>query len=73
LPEEVRRIFLWGTDESMEFTWRGGRKAKKYVGSFDGIIPELLERYKTSRNKMQLRQFEKLMSTLNCPDCHGNA
>ncbi|QDT06442.1 UvrABC system protein A [Rubripirellula lacrimiformis] len=71
LPPEARQIWLWGTDDEMEFTWKGGRKAKKYSGEFDGFIPELVERYKTSKNKMQLRQFEKYMATLDCPDCHG--
>ena len=71
LPEEARHIWLWGTDESMQFTWRGGRRAKKYSGSFDGFIPELLERYRTSRNKMQLARFEKLMNTIDCVDCNG--
>ncbi|MEM9366954.1 MAG: excinuclease ABC subunit UvrA [Planctomycetota bacterium] len=71
LPDQAREVWLWGADESITFKWRGGRRAKKYVGSFDGLIPELLERYRTSRNKMQLRQFEKLMNTIDCPDCHG--
>ncbi len=71
LSDECKHIWLWGTDEAMEFTWRGGKSAKKYAGEFDGFIPELVERYKTSKNKMQLRQFEKYMSTLDCPDCHG--
>ncbi|TWT55179.1 UvrABC system protein A [Rubripirellula amarantea] len=71
LSEEQRHIWLWGTDESMEFTWQGGKRAKKYSGSFEGFIPELLERYKTTRNKMQLRQFEKFMATIGCPDCKG--
>ncbi len=71
LSEEAKRIWLWGTDDSLEFTWRGGRRAKKYSGSFDGFVPELLARYRTTRNKMQLRQFEKFMSTMDCPDCHG--
>tara|TARA_R110002049_G_scaffold47902_3_gene138503 strand:- start:11215 stop:17751 length:6537 start_codon:yes stop_codon:yes gene_type:complete len=71
LSDEARRVWLWGTDEALKFTWRGGRRAKTYSGSFDGFIPELLDRYKTTRNKMQLRQFEKYMSTMDCPDCHG--
>ncbi|MEM6364731.1 MAG: excinuclease ABC subunit UvrA [Planctomycetota bacterium] len=71
LPEPCQRIWLWGADESMEFVWRGGRRARKYVGTFDGIIPELLDRYKSSRNKMQLKQFEKHMATMDCPDCQG--
>ncbi len=72
LPDEARHVWLWGCSDKMEFTWRGGRRAKKYSGSFDGFIPELLDRYRTNRNKMQLRQFEKFMSTMDCPDCHGD-
>ena len=71
LTDQQRHIWLWGTDESLEFTWSGGKREKKYSGSFEGFIPELLERYKTTRNKMQLRQFEKHMATIGCPDCIG--
>ena len=71
LPDVAKRIWLWGVDETLSFTWRGGRSAKKYEGDFNGIIPELLERYRSSKNKMQLRQFEKFMQTLSCVDCHG--
>jgi len=71
LPEELKHVWLWGIDESMSFTWKGGRSAKKYEGEFSGVIPELLDRYRTTKNKMQLRQFEKLMQTLPCEDCHG--
>ncbi|TWU48346.1 excinuclease ABC subunit UvrA [Rubripirellula reticaptiva] len=71
LSEEAKHVWLWGADESVEFTWKAGSKATKYSGDFDGFIPELVDRYKTSKNKMQLRQFEKHMATLDCPDCHG--
>ncbi len=71
LPEVAQHIWLWGTEETLQFTWRGGSKATKYKGSFEGLIPELLERYRTTKNKMQLRSFEKLMNTLDCPDCNG--
>ncbi len=71
LPDQAKHIWLWGTDESMEFTWKGGGKARKYAGSFEGFIPELLERYRTSRNKMQIAQFEKFMNNIHCVDCDG--
>lgn len=71
LSDQCKHIWLWGLDDALEFTWRGGKTAKKYSGSFEGLIPELLERYRTSKNKMQLKQFEKVMDTINCPDCHG--
>lgn len=71
LPEEAKRIWLWGTDQTLQFTWTGGRSAKKYSAEFDGIIPELVERYRTNKNKLQLRQFEKQMQTIHCVDCNG--
>ncbi len=72
LSDEAKHIWLWGIDETLSFTWRGGRSAKKYEGDFNGVIPELLDRYRNSKNKMQLRQFEKHMQTMDCLDCHGN-
>ena len=71
LPEEARQVWLWGTEDDMKFTWRGAGRAKNYSGSFDGLIPELLEQYQKSRNRMQLARFEKLMNTIVCVDCHG--
>ncbi|NND99872.1 MAG: excinuclease ABC subunit UvrA [Pirellulaceae bacterium] len=71
LPDEARHVWLWGTDDSLQFTWRGGKGSRKYSGEFDGFIPELLERYRTTRNKMQLLQLEKYMNTIHCVDCDG--
>ena len=71
LPDEAKHIWLWGTEDDLQFKWRGGSKSKNYTGSFDGFIPELLESYRTSRNKMQLTRFENHMDTIDCVDCHG--
>ncbi|MBB3207402.1 excinuclease ABC subunit A [Rhodopirellula rubra] len=71
LPEKARQVWLWGVDESFDTSLVSGKKAKKYVHEFEGLIPELLDRYRAGRNKLQLRQFEKHMSTIDCPDCHG--
>ena len=46
-----RDIWLWGTgDEHITYTWRAGKAAQKYGGTFDGLIPELLEKYRTSKS-----------------------
>ncbi|OYP38851.1 excinuclease ABC subunit UvrA [Rhodopirellula sp. MGV] len=71
LPIEAKKLWLWGSDSTYELTWRGGRRSRKYSGSFDGFVPELLERYRTSKNKMQLKHLEKFMDTIDCVDCHG--
>lgn len=71
LPEQARYVWLWGADDSLDLSNVTDAKTKKNIHEFDGMIPELLDRYRTSRNKMQLRQFEKHMNTIDCPDCHG--
>ena len=49
------------------------RQPQKYGGTFDGIIPELLDKYRTSKSAPQIRQLEQYMSVIRCPDCHGAA
>lgn len=71
LPEEAHKLWLWGSEATYQLTWRGGRRSRKYTGSFDGYIPELLDRYRTTKNKMQLRHLEKYMNTIDCVDCEG--
>ena len=71
LPEDARHAWLWGAGEPMRFTWRGGRRGRQFSGSFGGLIPELLARYRSTRNKMQARQLEKYMSRRDCPACSG--
>ena len=57
-----RTLWLWGTgDEHITFTWRQRPSGHKYGGKFEGIIPELLDKYRNSQSRMQLRQLEKYM------------
>ena len=72
LDQNVQEALLWGTGElHITFTWRGGKSPTKYGGTFDGIIPDLMSKYRNSKSRMQLRQLERYMSTIECPDCHG--
>jgi excinuclease ABC subunit A len=72
LAEEHRHIWAWGTGgEHITYTWRAGKSSQKYGGTFDGIIPELLEKYRTSKSAPQIKQLEKYMSIIRCPDCNG--
>ncbi|MEQ8847020.1 excinuclease ABC subunit UvrA [Botrimarina sp.] len=72
MVDEWKDLWLWGTgEEHITFTWKTGRATQKYGGHFDGIIPELLEKYRTSQSQMQIRQLEKYMRVMDCPDCEG--
>jgi len=72
LDEKLRNIWFWGTEDlHVTFTWRGGTSPQKYGGTWEGSIPELLSKYRSSKSKPQIQQLEKYMRTIGCPDCHG--
>ncbi len=72
LAEEFRHLWLWGTgDEHITFTWRAGKNSQKYGGKFDGLIPELLEKYRGAKSKTLVARLEEYMNVIRCPDCLG--
>ena len=72
LPRELSDLWLWGTgDTHITYTWRAGRSPMKYGGQYEGIIPDLLSKYRNSKSRMQIRQLERFMSTVECPECSG--
>ncbi|MEO2011446.1 MAG: excinuclease ABC subunit UvrA [Pirellulaceae bacterium] len=72
LPKKLQDLWLWGTDdEHITFTWRGGKSPVKYGGKFEGVVPELLNKYRNAKNRIVLNKLEKYMDTMQCPDCHG--
>ena len=72
LAEEHRSLWLWGTgDEHITFTWRAGRNSQKYGGRFDGVIPELLDKYCNAKSKAFIAKLETFMNVIRCPDCQG--
>ena len=72
LDSKLQRALLWGTgDLHITFTWKAGGGQHKYGGTWDGIIPELLEKYRGSKSKMQRRQLEAYMRVVRCGECEG--
>ncbi|NOY29081.1 MAG: excinuclease ABC subunit UvrA, partial [Planctomycetes bacterium] len=72
LTDDQRHLWLWGTgDEHITFTWRGGKNSQKYGGTFEGIIPELLEKYRGAKSKSLIAKLEQFMNVIECPDCLG--
>jgi len=73
LEPAAREIWLWGTGaQHVTFTWRGGSSPMKYGGEFQGIVPDLMSRYRTSKSRPQRRQLERYMRTIPCPQCDGH-
>ncbi len=73
LPEGVQQEWLYGTGERhITFTWRGGSKPMKYGGSFEGLVPQLLEQYRNAKSTTARKRFEKYMERRHCDACHGS-
>jgi excinuclease ABC subunit A len=73
LPEEQRRIFLYGTDgERVEVRYRNryGRE-RAYAARFEGIVSNLQRRYRETESELQREKIEEYMSVRPCPQCHG--
>ena len=60
LTAEQQYLWLWGTgSEHITFTWRAGKNSQKYGGTFDGLIPELLEKYRGAKSKTLIAKLEE--------------
>ena len=73
LPAEVQQLFLYGLgDRNVTYSWRYSGGLWKHGGLYSGVIPKLLEKYRTTRNPMRRRQLEKYMDFRQCAVCHGS-
>jgi len=71
LPEEIRRVLMYGTDGEHEFVWEGRKGAYRYRDRFEGAVPRLERRYAETASEDVRRELERYMSFAPCGDCHG--
>ncbi len=72
LPQELRDLFLNGTDERLQITYRNryGR-TRSYATKFEGIVKGLERRYRESDSDGTKEKIEQFMSLRSCPVCGG--
>ena len=71
LPDEIRRVLMYGTDGEHEFVWEGRKGAYRYRDRFEGAVPRLERRYAETASEDVRRELERYMSFAPCGDCHG--
>ncbi len=69
VPEEVKRIILYGTPDCESDP--GGSRDGHVYGGFEGIIPRLMRRYRTTDSDWIKTEIEKYMTVQPCPECDG--
>ena len=73
LPEETRRIVLYGSGEQtvkVNHTNQHGH-ARTYETTYEGIIPNLERRYKQTTSDYIRQMIEQYMTANTCPVCEG--
>ena len=73
LPAAAQRFFLRGLGErNITFAYKHRGGIWKHGGTFIGLVPELLEEYRKSKNPMRRKQLEKYMDFVTCSTCEGH-
>src|SRR6202140_5536783 len=72
LPEEIKNLVLFGSDEQIEFKYldgKGGTLKRKHP--FEGIVRNLERRYKETESATVREELAKYRSARACPECGG--
>ncbi|AUV80532.1 excinuclease ABC subunit UvrA [Salinigranum rubrum] len=71
LAPEVRRQFLYGTDEEVVFERQTKNGTRRKTKRFEGVIPNLERRHVETDSESTRDHIEKYMAVTTCPACDG--
>jgi len=72
LSEEARQLVLYGTKGlKLAYDIRRDQNRYQFQHAFEGVIPNLLRRYKETKSDAVREEIESYMSNAPCPACGG--
>jgi len=72
LPEEIKTILLYGSEEEIEFEIERGGEVYHYWDTFEGVIRNLERRYnETDSEYVREEIFKRYIRMIPCPECKG--
>lgn len=73
LPQKVRKTILDGEDIpiTVQYVRRDGTGRGEFEEYWEGIVPELMRRYRETSSEAVRRYIEDYMTISRCPACHG--
>ncbi|MFB6091657.1 MAG: excinuclease ABC subunit UvrA [Haloquadratum sp.] len=71
LDEEVRRQFLYGTDDEVVFERETKNGTRRKTKRFEGVIPNLERRHVETDSESTREHIEDYMAVTTCPACDG--
>ena len=71
LPEDVRKILLYGTEEKVDVYYEGQRGKGVYPIAFEGLIRNTERRYRETFSETSKAEYESFMQITPCKVCGG--
>ncbi len=72
LPQKVVDLLLYGTgEEKLNIEYKSGTFTGSFTKSFEGIIPNLIRRYRQTTSDSMKEMIEKYMVDTPCETCKG--
>jgi len=71
LSKDQLNALLYGSDESLKFRYEWKRGFGEYTDTYEGIIPMLERRYKTTESEHIRFYLHRFMSPIVCSQCKG--
>jgi excinuclease ABC subunit A len=71
LAPEIRRQFLYGTDDRVHFQWTMKNGTREKTERFEGVIPNLERRHVETDSGRAREHIEEFMAVTTCPTCEG--
>ena len=72
IPKDIRHTILYGLGEKkIRFKYRRENANLEWDSRYEGVINNLLRRYKQTGSNHVRRWIEGYMNTVECPVCHG--
>lgn len=72
LPENVRKKILYGASGiEIEFVYESKKNKYLFKKEFEGVIPRLESRYRSTESERIREEIEQFMRIMKCPSCEG--
>ncbi|MBI5789234.1 MAG: excinuclease ABC subunit UvrA [Candidatus Schekmanbacteria bacterium] len=73
LSPEQQKIILYGTTEDIMYSLQSRTKNSRWewVGTFEGVVTNLMRRFRQTQSQQIRNQIQKYMSSRPCQECSG--
>jgi len=71
LPEDIRKMFLYGSGKTLDFHWESKRFSGKLEYEYEGIIPHINRALKESKSAYRRNRINNYMIKAKCEECKG--